>query len=228
MRCVRRWTDPFEQSGFAGYPLCALGAADSERSPYLRDTLTPAEQARLKRLKDDRKRAELEGSLILRRELIGALTECAPASVVISPIADGAPVLETPEGYSISISNKREWTFLAVDRAGVAIGVDAEIIRETNWRSMLDMICGEEERASFLAERAGDDVLPSFFRMWTVKEAILKATGEGFRAGPKNIRVPTLLYDGTAQGGVAAFGSMFDVWAAQADNLALSLTRKRS
>lgn len=226
MRRVRLWIDPFEQAGLAGHPLCALGNAGAQCGAHLRATFTPAEQARLSRLKDEKKRAELEGSLILRRELIGALTGGDPAGVVLSANAVGAPLLVVPEGYSASISNKGAWTLVAVDSAGVAIGADVEIVWETNWRAMLDMICGDEERDLFLAEHAGDRVLPNFFRMWTVKEAILKATGEGFRAGPKNFRAPSLFYDDAAHGRVAAFGTEFEVWATQSDDLALSLARR--
>lgn len=224
---VKTHTDPFAGTGLAGYPRCALGARDGDAADQ-RYALSRTEKDRVARLKDDGRKADLEGSLSLRRVLIAALAGCDAWQVCLSADTDGAPVLTEPEGYAVSISNKGPYTFVALDPLPGAIGADVEIVRETNWRAMLDMVCGDEERAAFLSRHAGTAALPDFFRMWTIKEAILKATGEGFRAGPKLIRVPDSFYDGAAQGEVAAFGAVFGVWAVQQEKLAFSLARTLS
>lgn len=138
---------------------------------------------------------------MLRRELIGALAQHDPALIKLGADADGAPSLLKPAGYSISISNKDNWTIVALDAAGMPIGVDVEIVREIDGRAMLGMVCGDEERDAFAASRSSEDAELNFFRLWTIKEAILKATGEGFRAGPKHVRVPEALYGGAARAG---------------------------
>jgi 4'-phosphopantetheinyl transferase len=217
------WTNPFRDAGFADAPGCALAFWQGGEN---RHEWTPDEESRLRRLKDPQRRADLEGSMVLRRELIGALTQYHPALIELSADASGAPLLVRPAGYSISISNKENWTIVALDGPQMAIGVDVEIVREIDWRTMLGMVCGDEERHAFAASLSGEDAEQNFFRMWTIKEAILKATGEGFRAGPKHVRVPEALFGGAACAQVEAFGSMFDVWAVQRGQLALSLARK--
>ncbi|MFN7177952.1 4'-phosphopantetheinyl transferase family protein [Hyphomonas sp.] len=218
-----KWTDPFRDAGFADAPGCALS---SWRGGDIRQQLTPDEENRLARLKDPRRQSDLAGSLALRRELFGALAQYDPALIELSADVDGAPLLLRPKGYSISISNKENWTIVALDRAGMRIGVDVENVREINWRAILGMICGDEEREMFAASLSAEKSEQNFFRMWTVKEAILKATGEGFRAGPKHVRVPQSIYGGAARAQVEAFSSTFDVWAVQHGQFALSLARK--
>lgn len=222
-RAVTIWTDPFKQAGFAGTPASALA---SWRGDSRHTQLTPDEKSRLARLKDERGRAELEGSLMLRRALIGALVKTDANQIELGAEADGAPLLVRPAGYSVSISNKGSWTLVALDAAPCAIGVDVELVRKIDWRAMLDMVCAEEERDSFVAGQADKDAERNFFRMWTVKEAILKATGAGFRAGPKHVRVPDALYGDAAIGRVEAFGAAFDLWALQESELALSIARR--
>ncbi|HAY05955.1 MAG TPA: 4'-phosphopantetheinyl transferase superfamily protein [Hyphomonas sp.] len=222
------WTDPFEPAGLVGYPGCALGVAEAAPGRELAGVLTPAERERLARLKSDARRDELERSLVLRRELIGALLTYDPVTVQLAANENGAPLLIEPQGFAVSVSNKGLWTFVAADPAPSMIGADVEIVREIDWKAMLGMVCGDDERSAFLEALAGEAALKNFFRMWTVKEAVLKATGEGFRAGPKSIQIPAAMYGGGAQGRLHAFGKSFDVWAHQAGELALSLARRAS
>lgn len=210
-------------TGLTGYPRCLLATGDTGG----RSSLAPAEIARLRRLKDAARRRDLEASLQARRILVAGLTGCEPEQVVFSAAEDGAPILKSPQGYSVSIANKSRHTLLALSPAPNAIGADIEVIREINWRAMLAMVCDAEEGNAFVRDHATEaDALPDFFRLWTVKEAILKATGAGFRAGPKNIRVPSDLYAEVAMAPVAAFGERFDVWVVRMGDLAFSLTRK--
>lgn len=215
--------DPFADTGLAGHPRCLMATGYTGGTVQL----TPVEMARLQRLQDDARRRDLEMSFQARRRLVATLLGCAPTDVVFSTKADGGPVLDSPRGFSVSIANKAEHTFLALDPAPSTIGADIELVRDIDWRAMLGMVCDEDERKEFLERHEGSESARlDFFRLWTIKEAILKATGAGFRAGPKNIRVPADLYPDAASGQIEAFGEKFDVWAVRRGELAFTLARK--
>ena len=70
-----------------------------------------------------------------------------------------------------------------------SLGVDLEIARPLDFAAMLKVICSEAERDR-LSARAPIDTSDGFFRIWTAKEAAMKAMGEGFQAGVRNISLP--------------------------------------
>lgn len=224
---MSRFADPFAGSGLSGYPRCLLGDARGSGDYASGVSLTPNELERLAQLKDNARRQELDASLKLRRCLAANLIGCLPNEVRITTTDSGAPLLAEPVRYSLNLATKGPWTFLAIDDDGSNIGSDVEIHRPINWSAMLDMVCSVEEAGGFVAQHDAEDVaIADFFRLWTIKEAILKATGEGFRAGPKNIHVPDALYSETAHGVVSALGGRFEVWALDREGLALSLARQ--
>jgi phosphopantetheinyl transferase len=63
--------------------------------------------------------------------------------------------------------------------------------------------------------------------MWTLKEAVLKTTGQGFRAGPKAVRVSAGDVSGTGRGTVNAFAATFDYWTANEGEAIVTLVRRR-
>lgn len=221
------WLDPFAGTGLSGYPRCLLGDGRSASIGAPEVLLTESELKRLDRMKDETRRSELEKSFKLRRAMAGTLVDCQPGDVVVATEASGAPYLAAPIRQSLTLATKGSWTFVAVDEDGARIGSDVEIIRPIDWQSMLRMVCSPPEAAAFLAQHDNEDAaIADFFRLWTIKEAVLKATGEGFRAGPKNIQVPDALYAGMVHGSISAVGSRFDIWAVRKGQLALSLARR--
>jgi 4'-phosphopantetheinyl transferase len=220
--------DPFDAIGAGVRPACrmanwqqAYGGADTAM-------LTDAERTRAGRLKSPEHQREMTASFVLRRWLVADMTGCAAEDVRFEAQESGAPLLLAPSGYAISLANKRTLTVVALDRAGAAIGVDVEIVRATEWRPMLATICDEDERVDFLA-RSGESpaALTAFFRMWTLKEAVLKTTGQGFRAGPKAVRVSAGDVSGTGRGTVNAFAATFDYWTADQGEAIVTLVRRR-
>ena len=75
------------------------------------------------------------------------------------------------EGFHWSVTHKREYAAAVVSDAPV--GIDIERI-EPRKRELHDSLAGEDEWAIM-----GDRSWSSFFRLWTAKEAILKAGGVG-------------------------------------------------
>ncbi len=82
--------------------------------------------------------------------------------------------LEVPqpnEGFYWSISHKRKWATAVIAEGPVGIDIEAIIPRT---RRLHDHLAGDREW-----ELMSDRSWHSFFRMWTAKEACLKANGVG-------------------------------------------------
>jgi phosphopantetheinyl transferase len=131
--------DPFEGTGFLSYPACRLATNVEPDAPEQRKLFSPEELARLERMKSPQRREEMAASFSLRRNLIGDLINCAPDTVKLVTESDGAPKLENPPGWSLSIANKGGATVVAIDPAPANIGVDLELVRALDWNAMLSM-----------------------------------------------------------------------------------------
>lgn len=216
--------DPFAAAGYSDHPACAMARMTGDQA----FELSPAEQVRIARLKSDRQQRELRGSLILRRELIARLTGCDPGEVSLTATADGAPELIRPAGWCVSLANTRDVTTVALARAPAELGVDIEIVRDVNWQPILSMICNEADRESLTPDLAAHpDGLRAFFRLWTLKEAVLKSTRRGFRAGPKAIETPMDILSAQGAGELSAFGSTYRFWCVDVGELVVSLVERR-
>jgi 4'-phosphopantetheinyl transferase len=107
----------------------------------------------------------------------------------------GAPV--PSQGVHWSLTHKNGW--VAAVAAPDAVGIDLETIREVDTR-LYDRVADKMEWS-----RIGEPTLDRFFRLWTAKEAVLKATGRGI-AGLGKCRFDTMvnhdtlrmIYDGSA------------------------------
>ena len=112
-----------------------------------------------------------------------------------------AMVRDQPAAISFSVSHGAEHGLIAVAPRG-RLGVDVE---ERATRRRLDLLVeaalGSEERAE-LASKRGAEEFHLFFRLWTMKEALLKAHGEGFRLDPTSFQIPGLMRHGETSGTV--------------------------
>lgn len=73
---------------------------------------------------------------------------------------------------------------------GLAVGVDVEAAGELgDERRLAERIASDVEREA-LGALGGDARRTAMLRLWTRKEAYLKATGEGIGAGLRRITVP--------------------------------------
>jgi len=149
------------------------------------------EAERAARLRDPAARQMLLASLASARAMLGRVLEIPPGEVDLARTANGAPFLASCPDRAISISRSQRWTAVALADSG-PIGVDIEQVRPIDWQPMLAMICSDEEQAAMrgLAASVPDRAPALFFELWTVKEAVLKASGRGLRAGAKNVPVP--------------------------------------
>jgi 4'-phosphopantetheinyl transferase len=90
----------------------------------------------------------------------------------------GKPVLEHPTLH-VSTADSGGLSVVAVTDAG-PVGVDVEQVDRSGFPGFAEVALGLEEHASDLRERTV---------LWTRKEAVLKATGEGLRTDPRTVDV---------------------------------------
>lgn len=122
------------------------------------------------------------GRALLRRGLEIAGFAGAEGRVVLAP--SGKPII--PGGPEFSVSHAGNAAVCALDSGPV--GIDIEPVTDIP-EGLLDSLT-PSERAYTLA-RGGQEA-PRFFRLWTMKESVVKARGEGLGG---LLELPSLVTD---------------------------------
>ena len=94
-----------------------------------------------------------------------------------------------PAPISFSVSHSGNHGLIARARAGW-LGVDVEeIVPKRHLNSLIESVMGPDEQTE-LGELEGGARLRQFFRLWTCKEALIKALGTGFSTDISRFQVP--------------------------------------
>ena len=101
-----------------------------------------------------------------------------------------------PAPISFNVSHSGGHGLVAVAPIG-RVGVDLEerVVRH-NLDSLIDYVLGPNEQAH-LAKESGRGKADLFFKLWTIKEALLKALGTGFHLDMSKFEVPSDIRVGT-------------------------------
>ena len=121
--------------------------------------------------------------------------------LAVSRTPRGRPVLDTPASGWLSRAHRHGLTLIAASRA-VPIGADLEIVDDGVPHLDIAHAFFDPAEAAWLETRPLAAQPISFCALWTIKEAVLKATGEGIANG---LAYPCLESDGRAV--VAAMGA---------------------
>jgi 4'-phosphopantetheinyl transferase len=151
------------------------------RVTELSDGLAADERVRAERYHFDRDRDRFIVARATLRAILGAYLRRAPASLVFRYGAHGKPAL-TEDGngsairFSVSHSGDEALYAIARDRE---VGIDIERVRDDI--SVAEIAGRYFSRREVAALEALPDEArrPAFFRIWTHKEAYIKASGEG-------------------------------------------------
>ena len=176
---VRVWTMPTE------------GLDEADVAPW-RDVLDDAERARAARFVRAESRIDFIAAHALSRAALGTCTGHPPAAFAFEAGAHGKPAARIggrPAGVAFNLSHTRGLVGVAIADGARALGLDVEPIDR---RAPFGVA-----RRYFTAEEVGWlDRLPEaaraegFFRLWTLKEAFIKATGKGLTQDPRELLVP--------------------------------------
>jgi 4'-phosphopantetheinyl transferase len=143
--------------------------------------LSEAERVRATRFRFDADRARFVASHAALREILASCLDVAPASLEFGEGTHGKPFLAAPahcRSLRFSLSHSGEIALVAVT-LGREVGVDVERVRpRDDLDGFVARYLSSIEREALARVPAGDR-LRAFFETWTLKEAYLKACGDG-------------------------------------------------
>ncbi len=142
--------------------------------------LSDDERSRADRFRADSDRTRFVASHAALRAILGLYAACRPGDLTFRDGPHGKPGLASPTGTGIefNLSHSGDLAVVAVAR-GRRVGVDVEAGRAVaEYEAIVARFFSPGERASFLdlPESIRSD---AFFRIWTCKEAYIKAIGTG-------------------------------------------------
>ena len=160
---------------------CSL-ARDAGEMPALWSTLSPDEVARANRYGTDALRDRyVAGRAALRQTLAGRLG-VAPAEVAIHRGPRGRPMLAAG-GIDFNVTHTRGVALIAhLERPGFRVGVDIEAVDRTLAHDGLARKFLTPREREAIAGGDDDARRRAFLRLWTCKDAMSKATGDGISA----------------------------------------------
>jgi 4'-phosphopantetheinyl transferase len=137
-----------------------------------------AEQARAERLVFAADRLRQLHSRGLLRLLLGASLGRPPHSLRFVDNAYGKPALHDTDALHFNLSHCRDMALIGLSHAA-PIGVDVERVRPLPDLAALIAHCFSHAEQVWLARQPPACQERDFFRLWTAKEAVLKALGSG-------------------------------------------------
>ena len=98
-----------------------------------------------------------------------------------------------------NVSHSQKHGLIAVGGEG-RLGIDAEVREERrDLVGISEAVYGPNERAA-IKRATGEDRTVLFYRLWAMKEALIKALGTGFSLNPSRFEVPAEMLEGALSG----------------------------
>ena len=144
----------------------------------LLETLNVEEQERAARFKVSAPCSQFVISRALLRRALGLYLGEDASKIRFRTTANGKPELDMQCDLRFNLSHTEGATVFAVTR-NRGIGVDVEHIRDNTDTMALAARFFSAEEVQWLRAQPAAELVPSFFRVWTGKEAYIKAHGDG-------------------------------------------------
>jgi 4'-phosphopantetheinyl transferase len=125
------------------------------------------------------------------RMILGGYCDLHPADLRFDYSPNGRPTLKCGEALHLNLAHSHAVGILAVTRVG-PVGVDIEHVREfPELSELVGRFFSPREAAEF-STLAREEQTAAFFTLWTRKEALLKAIGEGIGESLDRVEVSFL------------------------------------
>ena len=174
---------------------------DSAREELALGWLDQAEHSRCESYLPEPRRHFILCRAALRAILCGEL-DCRNGGLSFGEGAHGKPFAKAdgrPVAISFSVSHSGQHGLIAYTRTG-RLGVDVEqLVPKRHLNSLIEGVMGPDEGRE-LGEMREPARLHQFFRLWTCKEALVKALGTGFSTDISGFQVPPNIRRGEASG----------------------------
>lgn len=141
------------------------------------------------------------------RDVLGRSLGVAPGTLAFVTGVHGKPALVTPPGDALrfNVAHSASVALCAIGR-GREVGVDVEQVRDIDVTRLAARFYAPAEQAA-LAALPPDAARRTFFRLWTCKEAYLKAIGTGVSRPLRDVDVTLADEPRLAVAGEAAEGA---------------------
>jgi 4'-phosphopantetheinyl transferase len=141
--------------------------------------LSTSEKADYDQIKSAKRRSEWRVSRWLRRYILSQKLDILPEYLRFETTKKGRPFIENIEEIDFNISHSGNW--LAMIVSGDNVGIDIQVCQpKRNLLGIAKQYFLRQEYEALLKER---DPSALFYQLWTLKEACVKATGEGIASG---------------------------------------------
>ena len=187
----RPWWSPFGTIDGASVVHVDL-RPDPGRQKKAMAWLDRTETERLSRFRIERPRRDFALCRAALRVHLCDLLDCANDDLSFGFHEHGKPfalVEGQPASISFNLSHSAPHGLIAFASRG-RLGIDVEMRRAgRDFDGIAARVFGPEERAAVTAAW-GEDKVRLFYRLWTFKEALIKALGTGFTLNPSGFEVP--------------------------------------
>ena len=184
-------------AAFAAAPPLACDQVDvwiatlSVREDHLRQlegTLSDEELERASRLRFEELRRRFVVAHGFLRAVLAPYLRCAPRALRIVSGPHGKPELEAATSLRFNLSHSEEVAACAVTLER-EVGIDVERVRDlSEVDGLAQTVLTERERAQ-LGSWGRDRASEGFLTAWTLKEAVMKARGEGLGLDPAAVEI---------------------------------------
>lgn len=194
---INPWPPPPDVLRLAGHEIHVWASSLRVSSDVLTDlmaTLSPLEKERAGKFCFDLHRNRFIAGHGLLRTILGRYLQTSPSKLNFIYSPEGKPVLEQKfEGAKLhfNLADTEDLMLFAVTHVG-PVGVDIEHIRPVEeMDNLVARFFSQRENELFQKVPPGGK-LTAFFNLWTRKEALLKATGEGITCSLNLVEVSFL------------------------------------
>lgn len=149
-----------------------------EENPPSSETLSQDEKVRSRSFVASHHRRRFVAARARLRSLLGKHLDLAPEDVVFVQNEFGKPSVAQAPSMNFSLSHSGDQALLAISDT-LEVGADLEQVRTLEHLDLARRYFHRAEIAAIESQPNRSEQLESFFRIWTLKEAVVKALGKG-------------------------------------------------